>query len=954
MPARSARRWGIPHLVLWMLILLALGLRLARLAFQPLWWDEGWSLYFATTDLGAMLELTSVDIHPPLYYLLLHAWIGLFGSSVISVRLLSVLIGTATVPLLFAVGRRLLGYKGGLLVAFLLAVSPFHVYYSQEVRMYGLVTLLGVAAFYCFLRIWDTPGWSWGPWLGYVLAAVAALYAHYYAALLLLALNLALLVGWLWRRRPMREVLPWLAAQAAVAILYIPWLWYAGGKLLTYVRFKVGVETDQPLGVFTYLGRHLAAFTWGHAEGALAAYWWLALLPLAFLALACVLLFRRRPPAGDHGNWPREIASSAPSAPEYRAPGWVVLSGLVLGGFLLNLLLPFNPPRTERQMLLALPVYLLLVAAGLLALWRHRRSLAMLSGLSFLIMGLLSLGFFYAVPRYPDDDYRPAIERLRALSLPGDAVICIQPWQVGYVRAYLPGDQTRPTLVLTPREVIPRERQLWAEHPELMASELDALLAAHGRLWLLDHRAMGRVLESQVEAYLVEHAYAVLSEWYGENTVLSLFAAGEPVAQPVSAGFGDWLALEGAALSPGPLESGWGVVAVDLTWQLLEHPSEDYHVGLRLVGQTGHVWAQRDTPPLGGLEHFSGWPLGQPRLDHHGLLVPAGTPPGDYCLTLRVYSAADVTLLPASTAEGAAVEVILGGVHVARPRMSPPVEALGFASRREVRFGDRLRLLGWTQDVFDLRPGEAVDVDLFWQALADPGEDFLPRLQLLRPGEEVVARSIQKPVGGSYPTAWWQAGELVRDPQALPITATEPPGNYTLALSLVRAADGQPIESERGQTWVGLGDVTVADRDRRYEPTAPTHVQAARFGSSVELLGYDLADTAGVPGSLLAVTLHWHALHTPDGNYHAFVHLLDAEGNTLAQHDGPPGAGGRTLPTLGWLPGEYIVDEHPLQLPPDLPGGEYLLGVGLYDPISRQRLGERVILDTPILVPSAP
>jgi len=64
----AGNRW----LVLTLLTLLALGLRLIRITYQPLWWDEGWSLYFATTGIGKMLELTAVDIHPPLYYLLLH------------------------------------------------------------------------------------------------------------------------------------------------------------------------------------------------------------------------------------------------------------------------------------------------------------------------------------------------------------------------------------------------------------------------------------------------------------------------------------------------------------------------------------------------------------------------------------------------------------------------------------------------------------------------------------------------------------------------------------------------------------------------------------------------------------------------------------------------------------------------------------------------------------------
>jgi len=109
-----------------------------------------------------------------------------------------------------------------------------------------------------------------------------------------------------------------------------------------------------------------------------------------------------------------------------------------------------------------------------------------------------------------------------------------------------------------------------------------------------------------------------------------------------------------------------------------------------------------------------------------------------------------------------------------------------------------------------------------------------------------------------------------------------------------------------------------------------------------------MREAVRAPGSPLEVTLHWHALATPDGNYHTFVHLLDAEGQIVAQHDGSPGKG--ALPTLGWLPGEYLTDAHLLQLPFDLPDGVYRLGVGLYDPASSQRLGERLLLNTPVPV----
>jgi len=966
--ADRSPRGRLYRLVPWILIILALGLRVIRLTYQPLWWDEGWSLYFAANDLGSILELTAVDIHPPLYYLLLKIWTTIFGSSAFSVRFLSVLAGTATVPVLYTTGRRLVGERAGLLAAFLLAISPFHVYYSQEVRMYVLVTLLGLAAFYFALqwKVGSGENGRLGIGLGYVLTATAALYTQYYAIFLLLALNITVLIRW-WRSwvrtrpaaangsstiaaHPARALLSWLGAQVAVVVLFLPWIRYAGEKLLTYVRYKVGVEQDPSLGFFTYVARHLAAFHWGHAEGPLAEWWWVGLLPLLLLVVAMIPLFWLR-------GRQRGIASEAPETREAGAAGnweswaWPLTIALValICGFAVNLVAPFNPPRSERLLLFALPAYLLAFAWAVKILWRRRRSLVAVPLASFVVLAALSLAVFYTWPRYAEDDYRPLIARVRALGLPGDAVIAVHPWQVGYFHAYIPDDGERPTLVLTPREVIPRERQLWADDPALMAADLETLLAEHGRLWLLDHRSMGRVLEARIEAYLASNAYPVLSEWYGENTTLALFATGNPADQPVTAQFGEWLALKDAALDPGPLQAAWGVLPVDLTWQLSERPGEGHHVSLRLTDARSRVWAQRDSTPGGGLQHFSEWPVGEPQLDRHGLLVPAGTPPGDYTLILQVYRSQDIAVLPVTFEGGGGGEITVGQVHIVRPDTPPPVEALPISQPLQADFGDRLRFLGSSvRSEPVLLPGETVEVDLFWQALVDPGEDFLPRLQLLDRDGESAVELVEKPVAGTYPTAWWQAGELVRDPHALPIQATVPPGRYRLALGLIRAADGTPVEIAGGQTTIDLATVEVQGREHRYTPTSPSHPQAALLDSYVELIGYDMREATSAPGSPLEVTLHWHTLETPDKNYHAFVHLLDGNGEIMAQHDGPPGEGG--LPTLGWLPGEYVTDSHRLQLPWDLPDGEYRLGVGLYDPATGLRLGDQIILASPVPV----
>ncbi|MCJ7618965.1 MAG: glycosyltransferase family 39 protein, partial [Anaerolineae bacterium] len=133
--------------------LLALILRAYRVDFQPLWWDEGWTVYFATADVPSMIARTAIDIHPPFYYLILHLWTLIFGPSAVSVRLFSVGVGTLSIPLMFLVARRLFGRRTALIAALILTVAPFHVYYSQEARMYALVTLLVLASSYLFLLL---------------------------------------------------------------------------------------------------------------------------------------------------------------------------------------------------------------------------------------------------------------------------------------------------------------------------------------------------------------------------------------------------------------------------------------------------------------------------------------------------------------------------------------------------------------------------------------------------------------------------------------------------------------------------------------------------------------------------------------------------------------------------------------------------------------------------------
>ncbi|MDQ4148794.1 MAG: glycosyltransferase, partial [Actinomycetota bacterium] len=137
------------------LTLLGAALRLYGLDSQSLWLDEGISLWHAQREnIPQMLASVSKgDVHPPLYFAILHLWLRLSTTdSVFWIRLLSVIASCLTIPLAYGLARRLYGEMAGFLSALLLAVSPLSVHFAQEARPYALLGLSSMAAGYCLVR----------------------------------------------------------------------------------------------------------------------------------------------------------------------------------------------------------------------------------------------------------------------------------------------------------------------------------------------------------------------------------------------------------------------------------------------------------------------------------------------------------------------------------------------------------------------------------------------------------------------------------------------------------------------------------------------------------------------------------------------------------------------------------------------------------------------------------
>ena len=204
--------WFLP------LVLLATVLRLHELTESAIWGDESSSLLLALYSPSALWHHAAHDVHPPLYFFLLHLWVQVLGEGVLALRLLSALFGSLAVFLGGWLAWRLASRRAAFLATLLLALLPTAVRYSQEVRMYSLLGCWLLAATLALLYWLDTGRRR--HLVAYALLMTAAFYTHYFSVL-------GLLVHWLWLASlpdsPLRRR-DWWLANLAVAVLFLPWL----------------------------------------------------------------------------------------------------------------------------------------------------------------------------------------------------------------------------------------------------------------------------------------------------------------------------------------------------------------------------------------------------------------------------------------------------------------------------------------------------------------------------------------------------------------------------------------------------------------------------------------------------------------------------------------------------------------------------------------------------------
>lgn len=218
-------------IILGIIIIAGFLLRVYKLDSQSLWLDEAFSIHYSQQ--GLMSVITMQDPTPPLYYSLLHFWIGPTGISVFATRFLSVVFGTVSIFLVYLLAKSMFDEKVGLLSALLLALSPLHINYSQEARAYALFFALILLSMYFYYRLSKgnlTKGRaaSKGTIMGYLLSTLLLLYSHFYAIFIILAQGLHLAFTSKLKLskgfKLSKKIKLWLMLQAVMLIFYTPWL----------------------------------------------------------------------------------------------------------------------------------------------------------------------------------------------------------------------------------------------------------------------------------------------------------------------------------------------------------------------------------------------------------------------------------------------------------------------------------------------------------------------------------------------------------------------------------------------------------------------------------------------------------------------------------------------------------------------------------------------------------
>ncbi|MAT97278.1 MAG: hypothetical protein CL608_09065 [Anaerolineaceae bacterium] len=335
-----------PYLPLLLILLLAFSLRLYMLDSQSLWWDELKTIDRATLPWSDwFIDFSNKKNQVPFYYLLMRGWVWL-GTSAFVVRFFSLLLGLLSVAAIYQLGRVVVSARVGLTAAFLLAISPFHIWYSQEARMYSLLATQLILAHVGLIALLQ--GKNKRYWLLYFVAMGTAVFTHYFTFLIILAHAIYFILHLRLHPTLSRQ---WFGLMTILALAFVPWIFLLGGSS--------GYSAAVPTWIDPIHWREPFLTFWNFSTGPTID----PMSPLGFLGLAIFaggflrMLFHRSAPTGQQKLTNRLLLL------------WLFVPLLLI--YIVSLSGAFSL-YVDRYLTIILPVFLLFVAWGWVRLTQNR------------------------------------------------------------------------------------------------------------------------------------------------------------------------------------------------------------------------------------------------------------------------------------------------------------------------------------------------------------------------------------------------------------------------------------------------------------------------------------------------------------------------------------------------------------------------------------------------------
>jgi len=889
----SRRVWTI----LLLLVALSFAARTYDLGAKSLWSDEGLTLRRAEQSLGLVFEnvnlipvgpdyqdgsdpdtvIKTPDLHPPLYFLLMHVWIPLGGRSEFALRFPSVFAATLSVALLYAVGRSLFSRETGLWAALMGAASPFFLWYAQEARMYTWLIVMSLASVYFFLPLLER-GARRKDYAAYVVTTLALLYTHY-AGFLLLAFELGV-YGLYSVRRGRREPLIVLGAMIIAALPLVPFMW----RLLDVHPFSF---TYRPLDVI--LKEAWSSFSLGPTRSAMQPWW--RLLPFLSVFAVGVLM----------------------GGVDRRRRGWVVGLGYLAAPVLIQYALSLMKPNymNPRHLMVVAPAFELLMAQGLTTL-RRWFSPSLLVALGLVLF--LRVNATYDIltsHRFWKDDIRGAVRYIEERARPGDAIVLHHPVIRLTFDYYYDGPY--------PEVAIPRYGN--NRDTRRAQASFEAWARRYERIWFMygppPTYFPHDFLPDWAETNLFKVCQQEFEAWWTYVGVAA-YEHHPPTFETLPEGVNGvderWEGIDLVGTQPHGAAAGeeaW----LDLYWRAgAEAPSAPLRLKAQLRDAAGTVWYERTAEVL-PFYPPAAWPGDEIVRVELRLPLPEDLPAISYTLGLE--------------------PVGLGAMRpVGRLGVDQPASQSD-STRPFARFEGGIELVRAELESDTFRAGYPLTGDLTWKASATPHEDYLLRMRILDPQRRVVASNETTLSAADYPTSEWSPGDPVAGRLVLQLPAELKGGSHQVQMSLINRRDGSVLPVKRWygkRDWLTLGSVQIDiwPMVTRMPEDVDRTMGENTLAEKVHLRGYDLERENGA----LTLSLYWHTDGSLSENYHVFVHVGEAERPPLAEAGGLPVDW--TRPTTSWRVGEIIADKHVVSLA-NVPPGTYDLLVGLFDPETGQR-----------------